>query len=277
MPSGSRPAFSTYQQHYSPAKSALPKPPVPSARSSKPAAAAPEADTTINFEVAKSQIELLQLSLLHQASSKTAERYEASAERKLGRKQAKLRKEHEAIRAIETEQQRVANLQALEAWCHDPALLGEHLQILSKVYNELSAFTESGSRYAQLIAHFEDWVDRAAETSDPGAGFLSPLPPDWHKNHTSLSLRLRALQRDVEILPEAPRNAERPSSLEVLLDNCGKLLSGMLRELEVMTKLERGLLEQEKGRIEDEVKTLMWDGSLAEGGKEWVPSWRSGI
>jgi len=234
----------------------------------------------VSFEVAKQQIELLQLSLLHQASAKTMRGYDASAKRKLGRKQAKLRKEHEGIRAIEMEQQRTANLIALDSWCHDPTLLAEHLQILSKVYTEVSALIEEGSRYAQLIAIFESWAEDAdpsiSHDSRPPAGFLDPLPPEWRKSHTSLALRLRALQRELEVVPQPPRNEERPSSLELLLGSCRELLDGMFRELELMTKLEKGLLEREKKRVEDEVKALTLDGGLIENAKkQWVPAWQN--
>lgn len=229
---------------------------------------------TITSEVAKQQVELLQLSLLHQASTRTLQEYDASARKKLGRKQAKLRKEYEAIRAIETEQQRVANLMALDAWCHDPALLAEHLQILGKVYGELSALTEQGSRYELLTTEFETWTEGAQAASR--ASFIEPLSPEWHKSHTSLALRLRALQRDIEMLPPPPRNADRPSGLELVVDRCRDLHSGMLKELEIMTKLERGLLEQEKRRVDEEVSALELDGdaSATAAQTQWVPAWQ---
>ncbi|KAI7361223.1 hypothetical protein KC354_g8230 [Hortaea werneckii] len=273
MPPPSRPAFNTFQQHYSPAKSALPKPPIPMSRASSAVAGAEE-DTTITAEVARQQLELLQLSLFHQESSEALRGYEQSAQKKLSRKQVKLRKDHEAIRSIEMEQQRVANLKALDAWCHDPALLTEHLHVLNKMYNELAAFIEQGSRYYWLADQFEAWID-AAQAPDPGS-FVEPLLPEWHKTHTSLSLRLRALQRDLDMLPPPPRNPERPSSLEMLMDSCRELHGGMLKELEMMTKLERCILDQEKRRVEEEVMNIAPDDTLTAAMKRpWTPAWQS--
>ncbi|KAK5126696.1 hypothetical protein LTR85_009630 [Meristemomyces frigidus] len=269
-----RPTFATYQQHYSPAKSALPKPPLPLTRPAR-SATVTEEDLPMTFEINKQQIELLQLSLLHQASTKTMREYEASAKRKLGRKQAKLRKDYECIRAIEMEQQRVANLTALDVWCHEPALLAEHLQILSKVYAEVSALAEEGSRYAHLVARFEVWV-HGAESAANRSGFVEALPPEWHKAHTSIALRSRSLQRDFEMLPPAPQSEERPSSLEMLISSCKELLDGMLKELELMSKLEKGILEREKKRVEEEVAALTNSAALtASSKKQWVPAWQS--
>ncbi|KAK4547111.1 hypothetical protein LTR36_001332 [Oleoguttula mirabilis] len=271
MPPPPRP-FSTYQQHYSPAKSALPKPPLPPTRPAR-SVTVTEEEIPMSFEITKQQIELLQLSLLHQASRKTLQEYDASAKRKLGRKQAKLRKDYESIRAVELDQQRVANLTALDAWCHEPALLVEHLQILSKVYAEVSALAEEGSRYAQLVATFEVWIVDTESAATRLAGFAEALPPEWHKAHTSLALRLRSLQRDFEMLPPAPTADERPSSLEILMRSCKGLLDGMLKELEVMSKLEKGILEREMRRVDEEVRALT--GGEADSKPQWVPVWQS--
>ncbi|RMY92596.1 hypothetical protein D0861_02377 [Hortaea werneckii] len=273
MPPPSRPAFNTFQQHYSPAKSALPKPPIPMSRAPSTVAGAEE-ETTITAEVARQQLELLQLSLFHQQSTEALRGYEKSAQKKLSGKQVKLRKDHEAIRSIEMEQQRVANLKALDAWCHDPALLTEHLHVLNKMYNELAAFIEQGSRYYWLADQFEAWID-ASQAPSPGS-FVEPLLPEWHKTHTSLSLRLRALQRDLDMLPPPPRNSETPSSLEMLINSCRELHGGMLKELEMMTKLERCILDQEKRRVEEEVMDIAPDDTLTAATKRpWTPAWQS--
>lgn len=270
-----RPTFTTYQQHYSPAKSSLPKPPIPSAKSVKPTAPALVEELPYTFELAKEQLELLQLSLLHQSATKALQEYEASAMRKLSKKQIKLRNECEAIRAMELEWQRVVNLTALDSWCSDPALLAEHLQILGKIYFEVSALTEPDGRYAGLVSVFEAWIEQA-ELSLQGqaSGFLEAIPQEWHKTHTSLSLRLRALQRDVEMLPPLRSSEHDPqSSLEVLITSVAQLLDGMLKELELMTKLEKALLEREKIRVEAMVKAI--DCRQVTGATDWMPAWQS--
>ncbi|KAH9822907.1 hypothetical protein Tdes44962_MAKER00735 [Teratosphaeria destructans] len=267
-----RPAFNTFQQHYSPAKSGLPKPPIPNGKSVKAPALVTEEESPMSFEASKQQVDLLQLSLLHQSALKTLREYEYSAQRKLSKKQSELRKEFEAIHELEMEQQHIANLTALDTWCPDSALLAENLQILSKVHSELTALTEPESRYADLVSVFEAWTQQTEVESTPT--FLDPLPPDWHKSHTSLALRLRALQRDVELLPPPPptEGLSSPSSVAVLLLSSRQLLDNMLRELEMMTKLEKALLEREKARIEQEIDAINHESVVA---SEWVPAWQS--
>jgi len=269
-----RPTFTTYQQHYSPAKSSLPKPPIPSAKAVKPVASVPTDEVPHTFEIAKEQFELMQLSLLHQSATRALQEYEASAKRKLSKKQVKLRKECEAIRVMELEWQRIVNLTALDSWCSDPALLAEDLQILSKVYVEVFALTEADSRYSELVSVFEAWIEQA-ELSLQGqaSNFLEAIPQEWHKAHTSLALRLRALQRDIEMLPPF-RSSERDtqSNLEILITSVVQLLDSMLKELEMMTKLEKAILEREKIRVEEVVKAI--DYRTVTRAKDWVPAWQ---
>ena len=55
LPPSSRPTFNTFQQHYSPSKTALPKPPVPTSKFSRPAPVATEEDLSVPFDIASIQ------------------------------------------------------------------------------------------------------------------------------------------------------------------------------------------------------------------------------
>jgi len=274
LPASSRPTFSTFQQHYSPAKTALPKPPVPSSKFAK---SAPnfEQDVSVPFDVALQQIELLQLSLLHETSAQTTRQYADDAKRKLGKKHSKLRKDFEAICAAETAQQKVANLKALQAWCPDPSLLAGNLQTLARVHKDVVAITHPESRYTELLHVFEDWA-ASAETriTSPAGGFVEPLPGPWREAHASTALKIRSLQRELSALPPLPEQnaeAEADTSLQVILSSCRSLVDGILRELDVMGKLEKELLGQESARIDGAVGAL----SLTEGTESaWVPAWQ---
>jgi hypothetical protein len=272
LPSSSRPTFSTFQQHYSPAKTALPKPPVPASKFAK---AAPnfEQDASVPFDVALQQIELLQLSLLHETSAQTTRQYTDDAKRKLGKKHAKLRKDFEAVCAAETAQQKVANLKALQAWCPDPSLLAGNLQTLARVHKDVVAITHPESRYTELLHVFEDWADSAEKRiTSPSGGFVEPLPGPWREAHASTALKIRSLQREMSALPPLPEqntDAEVDTSLRVILSSCRSLVDGILRELDVMGKLEKELLGQESARIDGAVGAL----SLNEG-NAWVPAWQ---
>ena len=269
QPPLSKPAFNTFQQHYSPAKSALPKPPLPSTKSLKPSPVVEE-ELAVTFDIAKQQIELLQLSLLHQASSQCTHEFTASAKRKISRMHTKLRKEYETTRATELVHQRVANLSALESWCKDQSLLVENLQILSLVYSDLTSLMEEGSRHGDVLSMFELWMNEA-EAPLPGI-FIQPLPDEWRAAHASLALKLRSIQRTLGVLPPPNVNSEDDSGLHAVLKGCKSLVDGMLRELDVMVKLEKELLARETNKIEEEVKGRILDDV---GVQNWVPAWQS--
>jgi hypothetical protein len=232
----------------------------------------------MTFDMALAQIELLQLSLLHQSSGETLEDFEASAKQKLGQRHAKLRKDFDAVRAQEQERRRAANLTALESWCAEPDLLAEHLQTLSRVVTELRSQTEPGSRYSELTDTFEKWAMGAEsillDTKSP-ANFIEALPETWRSTHTSVALKFRSIQRDLNVLPPAPppSGAGPASSLETLLLNSSGLVDGILKELEVMTKLQKEVLQRGKERIDEQINALVTDDA---GEKEnWVPAWQS--
>ncbi len=223
----------------------------------------------MTFDVARQQIELLQLSLLHQASSKCMQDYTASAKRKLSKKHTKLRKDYESVRATELVQQRTANLSALQSWCRDPSMLVENLQILSLVYSDLTALIGDGSRREDVISMFELWIN---EAEAPKAGsFTQPLPEDWRTAHASLALKLRSVQRNLRVLPPPSDTSDSGSGLGVILKGCETLVDGMLRELEVMMKLEKELLTRDRNRLEEDVKTMVLDDV---GMQPWVPAWQ---
>ena len=268
-PTSSKPTFNMYQQHYSPAKSSLPKPPLPAAKTLRPSPVLEE-DATVTFDVARQQIELLQLSLLHQASTQCSREYTASAKRKLSKMHTKLRKEYETVRATELVHQRVTNLSALESWCRDPSLLVENLQILSLVYSDLTSLVEDGSRHADVLDMFELWM-KEAEAPLPGV-FIQSLPDDWKAAHASLALKLRSIQRNLGVLPPPHTSSEEGSGLQIVLKGCRSLVDGMLRELDLMIKLEKELLARETNKIEEEVKGLVLDDV---GMQSWVPAWQS--
>lgn len=276
-----KPSFSTYQQHYSPAKSALPKPPIPSAKSvAKPIpSSSGEAELAITFDVALEQVQLLQLTLLHRSSGPILSEYEASARRDLGKRHSRLRKDYESIRSYEQEQRRLTNLAAIESWCPDEALLAEHLQTVSRVVTAIRAHTDPGSRYSDLSDSFDAWATRAEATlfdDQPAGSFIEALPESWRATHTSLALKLRSIQRDLDTLPPVPpaSPSDSQSSLEIILDGSSSLVDDMLKALEVMTKLQKEVLQRGKARIDEQINALISaNQSGYEAEKEnWVPA-----
>lgn len=275
-----KPAFNTYQQHYSPAKSALPKPGIPTTRpTSKPVAGADEANI-MNFDVALEQIELLQLSLMHQVALHTLRSYEASAKQKLGKMHTKLQSDYQSIRAQEQKHRRLANLDALETWCPDAALLAEHLQTLGRVVSDLRTHTDHTSRYSELVKVFEEWTvgaDSFIMARAPGAICPEALPESWRSQHTSLALNLRSIQRDISMLPPLPPadSSADPSSLHVMMESCSSLVDTMVRELEMMSKIHKEVLRQSKDRIDQQISVLVSTAARQGPDKEnWSPTWQ---
>lgn len=264
-----KPAFNTFQQHYSPAKQSLPKPPIPASKSARAPPLLAE-DEPVSFDIVKQQLELLQLSLLHQASAQCTSEFTTSAKRKLGRKHTKLRKEYESIRATELVHQRAFNLAALESWCSDPAMLVENLQILSLVHSDLESLTEEGSRHAELVKAFEGWLEKSQDTLN--VDFTQTLPDDWHNAHSSLALKLRSIQRNLGVLRPPERNDET-SALEIVLGGCKSLVDGLLKELDLMVKLEKEVLEKERAKVEEQVRSLVLDDVGMNQARPWVPAW----
>ena len=226
----------------------------------------------MSFEVAKQQIELLQLSLLHQASGKCMHDYTTSAKRKLSKKHTKLRNDYESIRARELVDQRAANFSALEAWCPESDMVVENLQILSLVNSDLTSLLEDGSRHGDVVSVFELWMEES-ESQEPGA-FIQPLPDDWRTAHASMVLKLRSIQRNLGVLPPPHQSGGgEGSGLEIVLKGCKTLVDGMLKELEIMMKLEKEILARERTKIENDVKALV---VLHGVGMQtlWVPAWQ---
>jgi hypothetical protein len=257
---------------------------VPIAKGVAPAVAPEEEEeeeVPITFDVAKDQIELLQLSLLHQTSASTLRAYEYSAKHKLSHRHAKLQQAFSTIEEEEREQRRHINLDALETWCVDSQLLVEHLQILNRVVADLHSLTEPGSRFEELATTFEDWI-MAAEKSltggDQVTSFIEPLSESWRTAHTSLAIKLRSVQQDIAQFPPLPRETQpgNPSSLQLILTTCSKLVDGMLRELDMMTKIQKEVLRRGHAQVDDSIKELLASNEGNATKKTWTPAWHQG-
>nr|OQO20728.1 hypothetical protein B0A51_12762 [Rachicladosporium sp. CCFEE 5018] len=268
-----KPSFNTYQQHFSPAKSALPKPPLPHHIKPLPAESTKEQDP----ESARQDLHLLHLSLLHSTSFATTRAYKASAERQLGARHAKLRTALIPLREREAEEAKQENLAALLAWNDDPTELVADLQSLARIHRDVEALLST--RYADLVAQFETWLEDAMAVSevshDNGREFVDPLPREWKDAHTSIALQVRALQRGLATLPPAPSvpedgEEEVVTGLHRLLETCHKLVDKTLKEMEIMRDIEAKVLEGEERRVQSMVGSLRLGDVEKLGGKEEV-------
>ncbi|THW17557.1 hypothetical protein D6C85_08414 [Aureobasidium pullulans] len=275
-PSTSRPAFNTLQQHYSPAKTVLPKPPVPSSRAA-PSAEDKAVQSSAVFETTKLQSELLYLSLLHESAEPNLRSYEKSARKALKAEFEATQDEVKQIREQEKLFQEQGNLAAIAEWlrvqgAHIGTEAAEMIQSLSGCFNELMMLSAPESRYTALVHTFSEWATEATE-QDRAHIFSGPLALDWHHLHASITQRLRLVERDVEMLPSAPPSADGvESSLSIILRCLKNLVLGMKEELEAMLRLEKQVVSTEKQRVSNAVAGLSME-ALLHSSEEWTAAW----
>ncbi|CAD0112587.1 unnamed protein product [Aureobasidium uvarum] len=276
-PPTSRPAFNTLQQHYSPAKTTLPKPPVPPSRAA-PSAEEKAVQSGAAFETTKLQSELLYLSILHESAGPNFRKYEKSARKALQAEFEATQDEVEQIREQERMFQEQGNLAAIADWlgvqgAHASPEAAEMIQSLSGCFNEVMVLSSPESKYTALVHGFSEWANEATE-QDRAHVFSGPLPQDWHHTHASITQRLRLVEREVELLPSAPPRIGEAvdSSLSIMLKCLKDLVSGMKEELEAMVRLEQQVVSTEKQRVSDAVAGLSMD-TLLQCSEEWAAAW----
>lgn len=270
-----RPAFNTLQQHYSPAKSSLPKPPIPPLRPPPP-----ELATSSNtFETTKAQAELLYLSLLHEGAHSSLEQFEQSAGETLQKNFDALRKTQQALSLDERAIQEQVNLTELARWRDEAgsgahvstdAHLSESLQRLSACLSELILLSAPDGQYRRLMTVFSNWLtptenlfearNTSTYISETTWHFIAPLDQQWHEAHDSCSRRLRLLERDIGLLPVlSPLDREDESSspaLRIILNFLTAFSAGIREELDLTLRIERQVLEKEKQWVEKAIEGL---------------------
>ncbi|KAI1326346.1 hypothetical protein F5Y16DRAFT_375002 [Xylariaceae sp. FL0255] len=185
QPPRPRPAFTTLQQHYSPAKSLAPKP-LTSTFLAPPSPSKQPSNILLTAETSRLQTELLQLSLLHRAASPVCAEWHASAREKLG---ARFKAVGAADRELRDRERKLGEgraLRGLIAWGSEGhngkgrrrgnsfsstgentedrpeagVSLDEKVQILDQVLNGVWALSEPGGRFQHVVRAFEKWVEQ---------------------------------------------------------------------------------------------------------------------
>ncbi|UNI14329.1 hypothetical protein JDV02_000967 [Purpureocillium takamizusanense] len=236
-----RPAFSTLQQHYSPAKKLAPKP-LTSTYLAPPSPSKLPANVAASAETSKLQAELLQLHLLHRDAAEVDSRWRASAREKLGRRFARL---SEAC-AQQADRQRAAaereNALALRRWGSAGGMgLDDRVQVLDEVLSGLWALGDAGGRYSRAVRRFERWIERARQieaargTTTTAAATLLPresqqqddslfigeLDDAWRDECAGMFRRLEAWRAQLDEVDELPDEDEGVGVGHVLRDQSG--------------------------------------------------------
>ncbi len=248
-----RPAFSTLQQHFSPAKSLAPKP-HPAAFLAPPSPSKLPSNIAISAETAKLQNELLQLHLLHKDATKVDQEWRASAKRKLGARFHSVVDRNDELVTLEVQETGKVNAVALRCW-HDQGTpewgLNEKVQVLGEVISGVWNIGDSGGWYARVVRRFERWLRRTQEILEnrerdeamieDDVMFLEELDQSWKDD-------CLVIGRKLELWRDQMRELGHPdpgSSLGLVVEGCRNLVNGMLMELNIMGQVERDAMARE--------------------------------
>ncbi|KAG5981761.1 hypothetical protein E4U55_002590 [Claviceps digitariae] len=178
-----RPAFSTLQQHYSPAKAQGPKP-LTSAILAPPSPSKLPANIAASAETSRLQAELLQLHLLHQDARTVHAQWQASAEDKLGSRFRRLCQASAAVAEREASVLEGENMLALRQWARGGGQgknIEDKIQVLDEVVTNLWMLSDpAGGRYTRLVRRFERFLDRVR---DAEAARRQSLEEEQHEDH----------------------------------------------------------------------------------------------
>ena len=236
-----RPAFSTYQQHFSPQKAQLrPQLHPTKTNSLGQNAVAPKE----GWYVWRLQDELLQLSLVHMSSERTLYDFERSVNEKLALAAHELNEEREEVFALETEYQKSVNALALFNWLQDvnPQLKESKVQDLGFCIRELTELSGDGCLFEQLMTEFGQWLENAqkmltmlskdttsleSDNDNDSVLFLSPPGVSWWQRIDECSTRLAFCQNLLTGLGEA----EPYTGIGIVLSRHQQLTAVMLDKI----------------------------------------------
>lgn len=257
-----RPAFSTLQQHYSPAKSHAPKP-LTSTFLAPPSPSKLPANIAASAETSRLQAELLQLHLLHRDAPAVDAEWQASAREKLGERFELLNQASQEVDEQERASREEENVLALRAW-NGTGNLEAKIQALNAIISGMWTLTEAGGRYARMIRRFERWLDQVSELHEARreegalhrmAGghplFLEELETPWKDDLSGIIRRLDGWARQLRDIGEPPAGEdESDSTLSSMLRGLRELISGVLEEVHLMEDIEQDALDNEHAWIE---------------------------
>ncbi|KAK1727380.1 uncharacterized protein BDZ83DRAFT_572747 [Colletotrichum acutatum] len=277
-----RPAFSTLQQHYSPAKSLAPKP-LTATYLAAPSPSKLPANIALTAETARLQTELLQLHLLHRDLPQVTSQWHATARSKLAARHADLAASARGLATLESDAAEHRNIAALRNWGATPSTGGktsflpleDRIQRLDALLTSLWSLDSPGGKHHRLVRAFERWASsladleaaraRAEDGADPSAllddnadvRFGGGLDARWKDDAAALVRRLEgwdAQLRELEYRGDDDEDVAagagtdtttQASSLKRMLDGCASLVKDMLDELAVMEDIEAAAVERE--------------------------------
>ncbi|KAF2086207.1 hypothetical protein K490DRAFT_58184 [Saccharata proteae CBS 121410] len=250
-----RPAFSTLQQHFSPAKPsktlALKKP-----TAAFLAATAPPPSPALPTETILLQTSLLQVHLLLGAGPVTTAQWEASAETALRAKFEEVATAHGSMRQDQQEIQELVNLHALAGWQDGGGGLAEKVQRLGELLGEARGMADEEGRFARHVAMFEEWMAGVEEVWARREGesvgseeleVAEGLGERWRTENAALGRKMAVLVREAELLGQP----EEGSSVSAIVTAVRDLIKGMNDEVGLLRRLEMDVVKGEERWVEE--------------------------
>ncbi|KAI0180940.1 hypothetical protein GGR52DRAFT_583387 [Hypoxylon sp. FL1284] len=286
-----RPAFSTHQQHYSPAKSLAPKP-LTSTYLAPPSPSKLPANVAASAENGRLQAELLQLALLRRDAAPVDAEWRAAARRALAERFAALATNHDALLRRERRAAGSRGAAALVRWGRGDAL-EDKVQALDEVLNGVWNLGAPGGRYERVARGFEAWAERAATiiaaqragdadalvSGDDDIQFLGDLDRSWQHECAGLARKLEGWRALLGQLGDVDDDSDSFSSsgLARMLGGCRALVRDMLAELAVMEQTERDAARAEDAWIEGANRAIDDEDGDTPAAREYVPLWKLAV
>ena len=258
-----RPAFSTLQQHFTPKKSSK----ASTTSFFAPPPSNQELDDKSISAIARLQMELAQLHLLHRDSNATQAQWENSAERSLRSRFECLSRQHVELKEIACESQALINQSALLVWCQQlsDVEIAEKVQLLSRCILDIGSILDSESKLPRVLRLFEAWSDRASRIhesrrySDHAASlsldFVENIGDGWRAEVDSINKKLSSLSRELDSLGEV----REESSVGRVLVMLKSIVSNILVELGLISSMEYEIMTQEISWVQDKIGSLADD------------------
>ncbi|MCJ1378211.1 hypothetical protein MMC17_001307 [Xylographa soralifera] len=218
-------------------------------------------------EALASNLELLQLHMLHRSSFATKVQWESSAEKYYRSRFRELVSDHESMTDRERILQEQVNASAIIAWGSgtDNVSIGTKIQKLSRILNDVVEISDPSGQYTCLLNSFEHWYSNASRIRQLRGRrgsihshvekTLEGIGDGWKAEAENLRSKLLAYQEELIFLGEAHPKSDLIRCLDAVLG----VLTNMLEELDVIQAIETQLLREEKNWLRDSLGQIAAD------------------
>ena len=210
-------------------------------------------------EALVSNLELLQLHMLHRSSFATKLQWESSAEKYYKGRFDELASNHESMTTRERNLQEQVNASAVIAWGNgtDHVSVGLKIRKLSRILNEVVEVSDPSGQYSCLIKSFEHWYSYASRTRQLRAtrdGYhphidraLEGMGDGWKAEADTLTSKFLTYQEELIFLGDASPKSDLIRCIDAVLGS----LTNMLEELDLIQAIESQLLCEEESWLND--------------------------